>query len=144
MPTPAKLFSSLPSEAGGLHLIFLKCKLDPPCPLSQSEAPPCGSQHPGLRDFLQLSPLHCQCGNRLRRRNAFGAETRARAMSADPDNLLRSSQGGRKGFYSLLTTKSAIGKSPSDQSSAKQETHILRRCALKIKESGQASPCACA
>lgn len=36
--------------------------------------------------------------NRLRRRNAFGAETGARALCADPDNLLHSFQGERKGF----------------------------------------------
>ncbi|CAI9159159.1 unnamed protein product, partial [Rangifer tarandus platyrhynchus] len=53
--------------------------------------------------------------NRLRRRNALGAETGARALCADPDNLLRSFQGERKGFQYLLTTKSAMGTSLGDQ-----------------------------
>lgn len=46
--------------------------------------------------------------------------------AADPDNLLRSSQGERKGFYDLLATESVMGKSPGDQTEAKQEMHALQ------------------
>lgn len=53
--------------------------------------------------------------------------------SADPDNLLHSSQGEWKGFYDLLTTKSVMGKSLGGQTLAKQETHTLHGCTLKNK-----------
>lgn len=120
---PQPTFRCFPREQG-FDLDFLKCKRDPSCPRAKPH--PAACRAPGYGTFSSSPLCIVKTGTDCAEGACVVLRPEPGQYAADPGNLLRSSPGERKGFYYLLTTKSAMGRSLIDQSSAKQETHSLR------------------